>query len=91
MYEPLLDLSAVWDGCGDIHPPASAVAGHIVITMNGNCTITQKAQTIEVGVHTAAIDICNKDALLIFKICSCIINDISIFHCFLFVWICLIH
>ena len=65
MYEPLLDLSAVWDGCGDIHPPSSAVAGHIVITLNGNCTITQKAQTIEVGVHTVAIDICNME--LIFK------------------------
>ena len=52
MYEPLLDLSATWDGCSDINPPgsAAAVADHIVITLNGNCTLTKKAQTIEVSI-----------------------------------------
>lgn len=48
VYEPLLDLSATWDGCGDVLPPGSvaAIADHIVITLNGNCSITKKAQTI---------------------------------------------
>ena len=49
VYEPLIDLSSVWDGCNSSPPKTSAIMAKIVVVnYNQNCSIIEKVLTTEV-------------------------------------------
>ena len=49
VYEPLIDLSSVWDGCNSSPPKTSAIMAKIVVVnYNQNCSLIEKVLTTEV-------------------------------------------